>query len=96
MLNALHMYPKQTHTAALAFILFTALLPHYNVLSTALFACNFFIWILYSACKLYASPNPKTAIYNFGLLCGLCALLYYPSLPLIIIAIACPGYHKAF
>lgn len=87
MLNALRMYPKQTNTAALAFLLFTALLPQYNVLSTALFACNFFIWILYGACKLYAAPNPKTSIYNFGLLCGLCILLYYASLPLIIIAL---------
>ena len=87
MLNALRMYPKQTNTAALAFLLFTALLPQFNVLSTALFACNLFIWILYSACKLYAPHNPKTSIYNFGLLCGLCVLLYYPSLPLVIIAL---------
>ena len=87
MMNALRMYPKQTHTAALAFLLFTALLPQFNVLSTALFTCNFFIWIMYSACKLYGAHNPKTSIYNFGLLCGLCILLYYPSLPLIIIAL---------
>lgn len=87
MLNALRMYSKQTHTAALAFLLFTALLPQFNVLSTALFACNFFIWIMYSACKLYAAHNPKTSIYNFGMLCGLCILLYYPSLPLIVIAL---------
>ncbi len=87
MMNALRMYPKQTHTAALAFLLFTALLPQFNVLSTALFTCNFFIWIIYSACKLYGAQSPKTSIYNFGLLCGLCILLYYPSLPLIIIAL---------
>ena len=86
-MNALHMYPKPTHTAAIAFILFTALLPQFNVLSTALFACNLFIWIIYSACKLYGTHNPKTSIYNFGMLCGLCVLLYYPSLPLIIIAL---------
>ena len=71
----------------MAFLLFSALLPEFNVLSTALFACNFFIWILYSACKLYAAPNPKTSIYNFGLLCGLCIVLYHASLPLIVIAL---------
>lgn len=87
MLNALRMYPRQSYTASLAFLLFSALLPEFNVVSTALFACNFFIWILYSACKLYASPNPKSSIYNFGLLCGLCIVLYYASLPLILIAL---------
>jgi hypothetical protein len=86
-LNVLHMYPKQSYTAALAFLLFSALLPQFNVISAALFACNLFIWILYSACKLYAAPNPKTSIYNFGLLCGLCVVLYYPSLPLVLIAL---------
>ena len=87
MLNALRMYPKQSYTAAMAFLLFSALLPAFSAVSTALFACNFFIWILYSACKLYASPNPKTSIYNFGLLCGLCIILYFASLPLILIAL---------
>lgn len=87
MLNALHMFPKQTNAAALAFLLFSALLPQFNVLSTALFACNLFIWILYSACRLYAAPNPKTSIYNFGMLCGFSMLLYYPMLPLIMIAL---------
>lgn len=87
MLNALRMYPRQSYTAAMAFLLFSALLPEFNVVSTALFACNFFIWILYSACRLYASPNPKTSIYNFGLLCGLCIVLYYASLPLMLIAL---------
>ena len=86
MLNALRMYPKQSYTAAMAFLLFSALLPAFSAVSTALFACNFFIWILYRASKLYAPPNPKTAIYNFGLLNGLCAILYYPALPFVIIA----------
>jgi len=87
MLNSLHMLPKPTYTPALAFILFTGLLPSLNMITPALFACNLCIWILYRACKLYAAPNPKTAIYNFGLLNGLCAILYYPALPFLIIAL---------
>ncbi|MFT4152828.1 hypothetical protein [Parafilimonas sp.] len=85
-LNALRMYSRQGNAAALAFLLFSALLPQFNVLSTALFACNLFIWILYSACSLYAASRPKAAIYNFGMFCGLSILLYYPSFPLVIIA----------
>jgi hypothetical protein len=87
MLNSLHLLPKPVYTPALAFILLTGLLPSLNVITPALFACNFFIWILYRACKLYAAPHPKTAIYNFGLLNGLCVILFYPALPFVIIAL---------
>lgn len=85
-LNILRMFPKPSYTAALAFILFSTLLPAFNVINAALFACNLFIWILYQACRLYAAPNAKTSIYNFGLLTGLCVILYFPAAPLIIIA----------
>lgn len=85
-LNALRMMPKPSYTPALAFILFSALLPQLNAVTPALFAADFFIWILFSASRLYAAPNAKTAIYNFGLLTGLCAVLYFPSLPLVPIA----------
>jgi hypothetical protein len=86
MLNILRMLPKPSYTPALAFILFSALMPSLNVITPALFACNFFIWILYRACKLYGAPKPKTAIYNFGLLNGVCIVLYYPSLLLVLVA----------
>ncbi len=95
-LNVLRMYPKPSYTAALAFLLFSALLPAFNGISTALVACNFFIWILYSAGRLYGAPNAKTSIYNFGLLNGLCILLYYPSAPLILISIIALVIVRAF
>lgn len=96
MVNTLRMLPKPSYTTALAFILFTALIPSFNAITPALFACNFFIWILYRACKLYGAPNAKTAIYNFGLLNGLCIILYYPSLPLVIIAMYALIIMRAF
>ena len=96
MLNVLRMQQKPSYTPALAFILFTALMPQFNVITPALFACNLFIWILFNASRLYAAPNPKTAIYNFGLLTGLCVILYYPSLPLILIAFIALALIRSF
>lgn len=86
-LNNLRFLPKPSYTPALCFILFSALLPSFNVLNAAMLACFLVIGILYSACKLYAAKNAKSAIYNFGLLTGLCAILYYPSASFIIIAL---------
>jgi hypothetical protein len=95
-LNVLHMFSKPSYTPALAFILFSALLPAFNVITPALFACNLFIWILYQAGKLYNAPNAKTSIYNLGLLTGLCVILYFPSAPLIIIAIIALAIVRSF
>ena len=90
------MFPRPSFTPALAFVLFSALLPAFNDISSALFACNFVIWILYQACKLYAAPNAKTSIFNLGLLAGLSVVLYYPSLPLVFIVIVALAIIRPF
>lgn len=95
-LSNLRMFPKPSYTPALAFIIFSALIPAFNVINAALFACILLTWILYSACKLYAAHNSKTSIYNFGLLCGLSVILYFPLAPLIIIAFIALAIIRSF
>ena len=95
-LNSLRMFSKPSYTPALAFIIFSALIPAFNVINAALFACILLIWILYSACKLYAAKNSKGSIYNFGLLCGLSAILYFPSAPIIVIAFIALAIIRSF
>ncbi len=85
--NELNMLTKQSYTPALAFVLLSALLPVFNQISPALLSCNFFIWIFYSACRLYNAPNAKTAIYNIGLVTGISIILYYAMMPLAIIVL---------
>jgi len=80
----LKMFRRQSYTPAVAFLLLSSLLPACNQVSAALLACNFLIWIIYSACRFYNAHNPKTSIYNTGLLTGIAFILYYPLLPLII------------
>jgi hypothetical protein len=85
--NDLNMLAKQSYTPALAFVLLSALLPAFNQVSAALLSCNFFIWIFYSACRLYNAPNAKTSIYNIGLITGIAIILYYAMMPLVIIVL---------
>ena len=81
------MFPRPSFTPALAFVLLSALLPVFNQISAALLSCNFFIWIFYSACRLYNAPNAKTSIYNIGLITGISIILYYAMMPLAIIVL---------
>jgi hypothetical protein len=90
------MLPKQSYTPALAFLLLSALLPAFNQISPALLACNFLIWIMYGACRLYNAQNPKTSIYNLGLLTGTSIILYYPMLPLILITLLALAIMRPF
>jgi len=85
--NDLNLLPKASYTPALAFILLSALLPVFNQVTAALLSCNFFIWIFYSVCRLYNTPNAKSAIYNIGLVTGLSIILYYAMMPLVIIVL---------
>jgi len=85
--NELNLLSKQSYTPALAFVLLSALVPVFNQVSAALLSCNFFIWIFYSACRLYNAPHAKTSIYNIGLITGISIILYYAMMPLAIIVL---------
>lgn len=85
-LNDIKMFQRPAFTTAMAYVLFTALLPEWNHLSAALVTNNFIIWLIYLIARLYNSPHPKSLIYNIGFIAGLAVAGYYPSLPIIIVA----------
>lgn len=85
-LNDIRMLPKAAFTTALAYVLLTALVPSWNNLTSALVTNSMIIWLIYRLIRLYNTPNPKTVVYNIGLITGATILLYYPALPLVIVA----------
>ncbi|WP_153800405.1 hypothetical protein [Foetidibacter luteolus] len=84
-LNEVKMVNKPAFTAALAYVLFTALFKEWNQFTPALITNSFLIWLIYRIARLYNSPNPKTLIYNIGLITGIAIAGYYPALPLILV-----------
>ncbi|HXL54731.1 MAG TPA: hypothetical protein VN958_00650, partial [Chitinophagaceae bacterium] len=85
-LNDVRMFPKPAFTTALAYIILTALLPAWNNISSALVVNSMLIWLLYRLTKLYNTQQPKTLVYNIGLITGSAVLLYFPACPLILVA----------
>lgn len=81
--NDIRMYQKAAFTAALAYVFLTSLLPEWNNITAALVANSCIIWLLFRIVKLYNTPQPKTLIYNIGLITGITVLLYYPALGII-------------
>jgi hypothetical protein len=84
-LDDLKMFQKQGLTTALCYILLTSLYPAWNNITPALIANSLIIWIIPKVARLYNSSEPKTLIYNIGLITGLIIILYVPSFPLILV-----------
>ena len=83
--NDVRLFPKSAFTGALAYILLTALLPAWNNITAALVINTVLIWIIYKLIKLYNTQQPKTLLFNIGLITGTTVLLYVPSFPLFIV-----------
>jgi hypothetical protein len=82
-LNDARMFPKPAFTTALAYIILTALLPAWNNITSALIVNSILIWLLSWLIKLQNTQQPKTLVYNIGLITGSAILLYFPVCPLI-------------
>ena len=95
-LNDTRMYQKSAFTAALAYILLTALLPEWNNITAALVANSMVIWLIFRMIKLYNTPQPKTLVYNIGLITGSIFLFYYPSMCIVPVVFFALGVTRPF
>lgn len=85
--NDQRMFNKPTFLTAMVYILITAVFNEWNQLTPALVANTLVVWLFSQIVKLYNSPNPKTLLFNIGLIIGGCILAYHPTTLLILIAI---------
>lgn len=85
--NDQRMYTRVNFLVAMTYVLVTTLFREWNNLTPALVANTFVIWLFAKTLRLYNNPNPKTLLFNVGLVIGLCVLLYHPTALLIIVAI---------
>lgn len=95
-LNDVRMFTKTGYTTALAYILLTALVPAWNNISAALIVNSMLIWIVFRLFQLYNSPNPKTLIFNIGIIVSCTVLLYFPALPLVLLAFIAVASFRSF
>jgi hypothetical protein len=85
-LNNFKMFQQQHQTVALSYILFTAFFIEWSYFSSALIANFFIIWVFIKLAALHNNPNPKTLLFNTGLITGI-AILGYHSIYIIVIAL---------
>ncbi len=84
--NDQRMHSRPNYLTAMTYVLVTAMFKEWNQLTPALFANTLVIWLFAKTLRLYNNQNPKTLIFNMGLVVGLGVLLYHPTALLILVA----------
>ncbi|MCW3079648.1 hypothetical protein [Segetibacter sp.] len=84
--NDHRMYSKNNFLAAMVYILLTGIFKEWSNLTPALIENILVIWLFAKTVRLYNNPNPKTLLFNIGLLIGVSIILYHPSALLILVA----------
>lgn len=79
------LFPHSNFTVAMAYILFTGLLPGWCNITGSLLINILIIWLIHLLCRLYGSQKEGVVIFNIGFLTGICTLLYPPAYPLLLI-----------
>lgn len=96
LLNDARMFQRPVFTAALAYILLTALLPQWNNITVALMANSMIIWLFFRITKLYNAQQPKALLYNIGLITASTVLLCYAAIPLLLLIFFALGVLRPF
>jgi hypothetical protein len=79
-INEYRMTTRQTFLPGLSYMVITSLLPEWSFLSAPLVATTFILLAFAKLLHLYNNALPNGKIYNIGLLLGIAAFFYFPSL----------------
>ena len=80
------MYSKPNYLAAMVYVLLTGIFKEWSSLTPALLDNLLVIWLYAKTVKLYNAPEPKTLLFNIGIIIGVSILCYHPSALLILVA----------
>jgi hypothetical protein len=91
LLDEYRMFPQAGYTAAMGYILLTALVKDWSAISSALMANFILIWLLMKIVRLYNQQSPKTLLFNIGLIMGVAMIAYHPIaivIPILLFSLA--------
>ncbi len=74
------LFNKPSYLTGMTYILVTSLFTEWFYFSSPLIINTLLIWVLSQLCRLNNSPNPKTILFNIGVVAGLASFFYFPSI----------------
>ena len=80
LINDQRLMQKANYLPAMTYLLITSIFPEWNILSAPLLINTLLIWVWARMSNLYSSNQPKTTLFNIGMVIGLSTFFYFPSL----------------
>lgn len=81
------LFNKPSYLTGMTYILITSLFTEWFHFSSPLIINTLLIWVLGQLCRLNNSPNPKTILFNIGVVTGLATFFYFPSIAFALLII---------
>lgn len=78
LVNDFRLHTKPNYLAGMSYLLITSLFIEWYSLSAPLIVNTLLIWVWGKLGNLHAEPNPKSAIFNIGLVIGISGFFYWP------------------
>jgi hypothetical protein len=76
-----------SYLVGMSYLLITSLFPEWQTLSSPVIVNTFIVLVLYLLSGLFTAPNPKSVLFNIGLLIGLASFFYFPSISFLLLLI---------
>ncbi len=87
LVNDQRLLQKPNYLTAMSYLLITSLFKEWNVLSAPLIINTLLVWVWVRMSGLYNNSNPKTSLFNIGLVIGVSTFFYFPSIAFAILII---------
>lgn len=83
----LRMFAAVNYVPAMAYVLITGLLMQSDIITETLVSNSLTLWMFIKLSRLYNNPEPKTLLFNIGIIAGISILLFHPTAILIVVVL---------
>ncbi len=87
LINDQKIMQRPNYLPAMSYLLITSMFQEWNVLTAPLVINTLLIWVWAKMSTLNSNANPKTALYNIGIMIGVSTFFYFPSLAFVLLIV---------
>ena len=83
----LRMFSSVNYVPAMTYVLLTGLLMRSDMITETLVSNSLTLWMFIKLSRLYNNPEPKTLLFNIGIIAGISIILFHPTAILIVVVL---------
>jgi hypothetical protein len=87
LINDQKMMQRANYLPAMSYLLITSMFSEWNILTAPLVINTLLIWVWARMSTLYSNVNPKTTLFNIGMMIGISTFFYFPSLAFVLLIV---------